>query len=130
MPMVSFDTPWKSVKLLQKNDREKKVISMFHANLELVGHYEEKKKIERKRLEWEEAIFITCWIYLVFLHRHSRFTGQQMKEKGTLYHFHSFQIHLNINRAITVGSSPLYIGSSRTWTRVVWVPRASHKPLN
>ena len=30
---------------------------------------------------------------LVFFQKHSRFTGQQIKGKGTLYHFHPFQIH-------------------------------------
>ena len=56
----------------------------------------------------------------VFCHDHSRITGLQGKaERISLtphYHFHPLHGHLDISRAITAESSPLYIGSSRTRT--------------
>ena len=61
-------------------------------------------------------IFFSIW---VFFHDHSWFTGQQ--EKGEvlsitpLYHFHTLHWHLDINRVITAGSSPLHTASS--WTK-------------
>ena len=52
----------------------------------------------------------------VFIQEHSRITGLQRKGKGiTLtphYHFHPLHRHLEINRTITVDSSPLHIASS------------------
>ena len=45
--------------------------------------------------------FFSIW---VFFHEHSRFTGQQGREKGisstTLYHFHSFHRHQDIIRQL------------------------------
>ena len=56
----------------------------------------------------------------VFFHEHSRFTGQQGKGGAItltpLYHFHPLHRQLDISRAITAGSSPLHIASSRTRT--------------
>ena len=61
--------------------------------------------------------FFSAWVYFL---EHLRFTGQYGKEKALslspLYHFHPLRKHLDINRAISVERSPLYIPSSRTWT--------------
>ena len=40
-------------------------------------------------------------------------------------HFHPFNRHLDISRAITAESSPLHIASTRTRTGNLWFPRAS-----
>ena len=57
---------------------------------------------------------------LVFFYKHSRFTGQQKKEKGICltphYHFHSLHRHLDIIRTITLERLPLHIASSQTQT--------------
>ena len=70
--------------------------------------------------------FSSIW---VFFHKHSRITGLQGKREGILftspYHFHPFDRHLDISRAITTESSPLHIASSRARTRNLWSPRAS-----
>ena len=68
-------------------------------------------------------------LYSFFFHEHSRFTGHQKKGKGFSltphYHFHPLHRHLDISRAITVGSLPLHIASSQTqyiYTKwVLWV---------
>ena len=75
----------------------------------------------------QEYIYIfSIW---VFFHEHSRFTGQQGKGESIyltpLYHFHPLRRHLDINRAITAGSSPLHIAGSRTRTGNLWFPSAS-----
>ena len=63
------------------------------------------------------CFFLIFFSIRVFVHEHSRFTGQQ--EKGEpislipLYHFHPLHRHLSIDRAITAESSPLHIASSR-----------------
>ena len=66
----------------------------------------------------------------VFFHEHSRVTDQQRKEEAIsltpLYYFHPLHRHLDINRAINAGSSPLQIASSRTRTGTLWFPSASH----
>ena len=41
------------------------------------------------------------------------------------YHFHPLHRHLDIRRAITAGSSPLHLGSSRTRTGNLWFLSAS-----
>ena len=68
-------------------------------------------------LDWSITIFFSIW---VFFHEHSRFTGQKGKGQvislSPLYYFHPLHRHLDISRAITADSSPLYIASSRTQT--------------
>ena len=44
----------------------------------------------------------------------------------SLYHFYPLHRHLDISRAITAESSPLYIVVSRTPTASLWFPSASH----
>ena len=65
----------------------------------------------------------------VFVHEHSRFTGQHGKRKAIslspLYNFHPLRRHLDITRAITVDSSPLHIASCETLTGKLWFPSAS-----
>ena len=67
-------------------------------------------------------------IWILF-HEHSRFTGQQEKGEAisltSLYHFHPLHRHLDISRAITAGSSPLHLASSRIRTGKLWFPSAS-----
>ena len=62
-------------------------------------------------------VFLSIW---VFFHEHSRFTEQQEKGEDIyltpLYYFHPLHSHLDINRSITVETSPLHIASSRTQT--------------
>ena len=59
-------------------------------------------------------------LYLLFYHKHSRFTGQQKKEKGISltphYHFYLLYRQLDISWAITVESLPLHIASSQNQT--------------
>ena len=45
------------------------------------------------------------------------------------YHFHSYQRYLDIRRVVTAESSPLHIGSSRTWTGNLWCPSANRQPF-
>ena len=70
--------------------------------------------------------FFSIW---VFFHEHSRITGLQGNGEGISftprYHFHPLNRHLDIGRAITAGSSPLRIASSRTRTGNIWSPSAS-----
>ena len=65
--------------------------------------------------------FVFIW---VFFHNHSRITGLQGKWEGTSlathHHFHPFYRYLEIRRMFTAGSSPLRIGSSRTWIGNLW----------
>ena len=67
-------------------------------------------------------------IWILF-HEHSQFTGQQEKGEAisltSLYHFHPLHRHLDISRAITAGSSPLHLASSRIRTGKLWFPSAS-----
>ena len=74
--------------------------------------------------------YFSVWI---FFHQHSRFTGQQGKEKTisliSLYHFHPSHRHLDISRAITAESSPLHIGNSRIRSGHLWFPSANRYPL-
>ena len=76
--------------------------------------------------------FFSIW---VFFHDHSRITGLQGKGEGIFsltphYHFHPLHRQLEISRAITAGSSPLHIASSRTRTGNLWFPSASRLPLS
>ena len=70
--------------------------------------------------------FLPIW---VFFYEHSRITGPQGMGEGISstphYHFHPLHRHLDISRASTAESSPLHIGSSRTWTGNLWFPSAS-----
>ena len=65
----------------------------------------------------EEFFFI--W---VFFYEHSRITGLQGKREGIPltphYHSYPFHRHLDISRAITAESSPLYIASNRELTTI------------
>ena len=65
----------------------------------------------------------------VFFHNHSRTKGLQGHEEGISltphYHFHPLHRHLDITRATAAESWPLYIGSSRTRTGILWFPSAS-----
>ena len=75
------------------------------------------------------TFFITRRLYFfsiwVSFHEHSRFTGEAIHLFNcTLYNFHPLHRHLDISRAITAGSSPLRIASSRTRTRYLWFPSA------
>ena len=71
-------------------------------------------------------IFFSIW---VFFHDHSQITGLLGKGEGISltphYHFHPFQRHLDISRAVTAASSPLYIACTRTRAGNVWFPRVS-----
>ena len=72
-------------------------------------------------------IFFSLW---VLFHEHSRITGLQGKGEGISltphYHFHLLHRQLDIRRAITAESSPLYIASSRTRPGNLWFPSACH----
>ena len=74
----------------------------------------------------ERNFFFSIW---VFFHEHSRTTRLQGKGEGIYlaphYHFHPLHRHLDINMAITAGSSPLRIASSRTPTGNLWFSSAS-----
>ena len=76
--------------------------------------------VELVPLDKLEHIHPFFFSILVFLHEHSRFTGQQGKGEAIslspLYHFHPLHRHLDISRATVAESSPLQIGSSRTRT--------------
>ena len=82
----------------------------------------------------EQIIFESNYLFFfsiwVLFHEHSRITGLQGKGEGISltphYHFHPLHRHLDISRAITAESSPLYIASSRTRTGNLWFPSASH----
>ena len=87
-------------------------------------------------ISWRFITYITYlltqrwfFFYRVFFHDHSQITGVQGKGEGISltphYHFHSLHRHLDINQAITAGSSSLHIGSSRTQTRNLFLPRAN-----
>ena len=75
--------------------------------------------------------FFSIW---VFFHECSQYTGQQGKEEvislTLLCHFHLLHRHLDINRAITAGSSPLHIASSRSRTGNLLFLSAIHLPLS
>ena len=64
-----------------------------------------------------------------FFHKHSRIKGLQGNGEciplTPHYDFHLLQRHLGIRRAITAGSLPLYIASSRTGTGNLWLLSAS-----
>ena len=70
--------------------------------------------------------FFSLW---VFFHNHSRIIGLQGKGEDISltphYHCHPLHKQLDISGAITAGSSPLHIGSSRTQTGNIWFPSAS-----
>ena len=92
----------------------------------------EKKFLWLKRLKTLSRVhmlLVAFFSICVFFHNHSRTTVLQGKgEEISLtphYHFHPLHRHLDISQAITVESSPLHIGSSRTWTRNLWFPSAS-----
>ena len=74
----------------------------------------------------EIRIFFSIWI---FFHEHSQITGLQGKGEGISltsdYHFHPLHRYLDISRAITAGSSPLHVASSRARTGNLWFPSAS-----
>ena len=88
-----------------------------------------KSKNELKEINIKNRVIILFSI-LVFFHEHSRITGLQGKEEGisltSHYHFHPLHRQLDISWAITAESSPLHIASSRTRTRNLWFPSASH----
>ena len=67
-----------------------------------------------------ESLLPTSDFLFIFFDGHSRFTGHQGKDEAIsltlLYHFHPLHRHLGISRAITAGSSPPHIASSRTRT--------------
>ena len=67
-----------------------------------------------------ESLLPTSDFLFIFFDGHSRFTGHQGKDEAIsltlLYHFHPLRRHLGISRAITAGSSPPHIASSRTRT--------------
>ena len=73
-----------------------------------------------------ENSFFSIW---VFFHKHSRFTGLQGKEEANsvtaFCYLHSFRGDLDINRAITIESSPLSIVGSRPRMGNLWFLRAS-----
>ena len=82
----------------------------------------------------EHIFFITIFFYLGFLSR--TFTDHRTLWEGEgisltpHYHFHPLHRRLDISRAITAGSSPLHIASSRNWTRNLWFPSASRYTLS
>ena len=63
------------------------------------------------------VFFFSIWF---FFHEHSGITGLQEIHKLQL---HPLYRHLDISRAITAGSSPLRIASSRTRTSSLWFPK-------
>ena len=71
----------------------------------------------------DRSIFFPIW---VFFHEESLFTGQLGKSEAisltSLFHFHQLHRHLDISQAITAGSSPLNIASSRSRTWNLWFP--------
>ena len=72
------------------------------------------RKITMQRSQIQATSFFSI---CVFLHKHSRITGQQGKAEGIyltpLYHFRPLHRHLYISRTITAEDSPLHIASSR-----------------
>ena len=72
------------------------------------------------------SFFFSFW---VFIHEHSRFIGQQLKEEDfsltPLCHFHPLHRHSDVGRAITAENSPPHIASSRTQIGNFWFPSAS-----
>ena len=75
-------------------------------------------------------IYIYIYIYIyyiysiwVFLHKHSRLTGQQGKGEGIS--FPPASQKLDISRVITAESSPLHITSGRNKTGNLWFPITS-----
>ena len=74
------------------------------------------------------------FFYLGFLSQ--TFTNYRTAGEGRGHFFNSSSLppashtHLDISRAITAGSSPLHIASSRTRTGNLWLSSASHEPLD
>ena len=113
---------------------EKKVQNLSEENKHLRTEVESYKKviqlltIEKSNVtnSWQYVFFFSIW---VFFHEHSRITGLQGKGEGISftphYHFHPLDRHLGISRAITAGSSPLHIASSRARTGNFLSPSAS-----
>ena len=66
-------------------------------------------------------LFFSIW---VFFHNDSWITGLQGKGEGIASQT------LDISQAITAESSPLHIGSSRTWIGILWFLSTSCSPLS
>ena len=98
----------------------KPIILIFRTKVGQKWYFKSKTK---------KKFFFFLFSIWVFVHEHSRFTGQQGKEEGIyltpLYHFHPLHRHLDISRAIAAESSPLRIAGSRTRTGNLWFPSAS-----
>ena len=88
-----------------------------------------KTRADCKWVSWSNFLqvalcshFVFIW---VFFHKHSRFTGWQGEREAIslthLYHFHPLHRHLDINRTITIESSPLTIPRSWTGTGNLWI---------
>ena len=73
--------------------------------------------------------FVFFFSFWVFIHEHSRFIGQQLKEEDfsltPLCHFHPLHRNSDVGRAITAENSPPHIASSRTQIGNFWFPSAS-----
>ena len=126
---LCFHTPIPLDKELETNNYKTSVRSIY---LLFPGGCEDASKHVLLRKSYltitcsKSTNFFSVW---VFFHNHSRITGLQRKWEGIpltlLYRFQQFHGHLDVSRAITAGSSPLLIGSSRTRTRNLWFPSAS-----
>ena len=88
--------------------------------------------LQRANLHFLMFLCVTYFFFFsvrVFFKERSRFTGQRKTEKGTsltpLYHFRPLNRNLDINCAITAGSPPLHIATSRIRTWNFWFPSAS-----
>ena len=80
------------------------------------------------------CLFFSIW---VFFHEHSRFTWWQgwgmvsvLTLPSSLPLPPASQTLLDFSWAVTAESSPLHIAISQTWTRNLWFPSASCKPLS
>ena len=82
-------------------------------------------------ISFQESIysFISFNVYPQDRKNNKRITGLWGKGEDIFltphYHFHTLHRHLDISRAITAESSPLYIGSRRTGTGKLLFPNAS-----
>ena len=75
-------------------------------------------------LESVHGRFLTLFFFLPGFSFTNIHESQDCRGRGRAfhYHFHPLHRHLDISRAITAGSSPLHIASSRTRTGNLWFP--------
>ena len=115
----AWNNPW-SVKVFCKTLLN--VRSTWHFSV-LVTRYLTMQKFEmhmlRENNAYRNSLFGHFFFYMSFLSR--IFTITELEgERISLTphsHFHPLYRHLDIRRAMTVGSSLQYIATSKTWTR-------------